>query len=87
MSRWIFPCLLLLAPLLRAQEADVPVAPADILDQVVVYGREEDLVGSASSPSEGDIGSAELAAQPFFFGSGGRGHLAGQTAPSLLFRA
>ncbi len=65
MSRWIFPCLLLLAPLLRAQEADAPVAPADILDQVVVYGREEDLVGSASSPSEGDIGSAELDARPF----------------------
>jgi hypothetical protein len=36
-----------------------------VLDEVVVYGREGDLAGEAESPSEGEVGSAEIDARPF----------------------
>jgi hypothetical protein len=41
--------------------ADVPTS----LDEMVVYGRENNLGGEADSPSQGEVGSAEIDARPF----------------------
>ena len=35
------------------------------LDELVTYGRENDLIGVADSPAQGVVGSAELASRPF----------------------
>jgi hypothetical protein len=48
----------------RAQAVPDNVSPT-VLDEVVVYGREESLVGEADSPAEGQVGEAELDARPF----------------------
>ncbi len=43
----------------------IPAAPPIRLDDVVTYGRENDLIGEADSPAQGMVGAAELAARPF----------------------
>jgi len=51
-----------------AAPANVPNkldAPGTTLDEVVVTGRAEDLIGMASSSSQGEIGAGELAQRPF----------------------
>ena len=48
----------------RAQTI-APVPSATQLDQLVVYGRENDLIGEADSPAQGLVGAGELAARPF----------------------
>ncbi len=58
------PLLILFALSLPAG-AQVPVSNPLQLDEVVVYGRENDLVGEADSPSEGEVGAAELDSRPF----------------------
>ncbi|WP_414662787.1 TonB-dependent receptor [Horticoccus sp. 23ND18S-11] len=60
-------CFLLLAPgftVLRAQTA-VPAPPPTQLDPFLVPGRATDLVGTATSASQGIVGAAELDARPF----------------------
>jgi hypothetical protein len=47
-----------------AQGAPDPATPV-ILNEVVVYGSEESLVGQADSPAQGQVGMAELDARPF----------------------
>jgi TonB-dependent Receptor Plug Domain len=54
--------LLALSPPAGAQ---VPYSSPTQLDAMVVYGRENNLIGDADSPSEGEVGSAELDARPF----------------------
>ena len=39
--------------------------PPSLLSEVVVYGREDNLIGEADSPAEGQVGAAELDARPF----------------------
>lgn len=38
---------------------------ATAMTEVVVYGRENNLIGEADSPAQGQVGAAELAARPF----------------------
>lgn len=56
------------APCLFAQDAvsrpAVPTPTPAATEQIVVVGRAEDLLGSASTSSEGTIGAAELAERP-----------------------
>lgn len=50
----------------RAEAQSVPDAAAPVLlNEVVVYGGEESLIGEAASPAEGQVGMAELDARPF----------------------
>jgi hypothetical protein len=51
-------------PALFAQMAPDAASPI-VLDEVLVYGREGDLAGGADSPSEGEVGSAEIDTRPF----------------------
>jgi len=48
----------------RAWAQYVDPAPTQ-LDAMVVYGRENNLIGEADSPSEGEVGAAELDSRPF----------------------
>ncbi len=48
---------------LPALAADEP-ADSDELEEVVVYGREERLIGIVSAASEGTVGGADLAVRP-----------------------
>jgi hypothetical protein len=58
--------VVLLAAASRARAQAVPDADnPTVLGQVVVYGREDSLIGEADSPSQGQVGEAELAARPF----------------------
>jgi hypothetical protein len=47
-----------------AQTVVDPGTPTN-MDEVVVYGRENNLIGEADSPAQGQVGAAELAARPF----------------------
>jgi hypothetical protein len=57
--------LLILCLLGPAAQAQVVASDPTQLDAMVIYGRENDLVGQADSSSEGEVGSAELDARPF----------------------
>jgi hypothetical protein len=54
---------------LASLRAGAQVVPAEgvptVLGEVVVYGSEEDLIGEADSPAQGQVGAAELDARPF----------------------
>jgi hypothetical protein len=56
--------LCLASPAMLAQTAPAS-GNLTLLDEMVVYGREGDLVGEADSPSQGEVGSAEIDARPF----------------------
>src|ERR1019366_3712083 len=71
-SRSDSPSALLLLALLLAPS--VTLVPAQVvpeleiptlLNEVVVYGREDSLIGEADSPAEGQFGAAELDTRPF----------------------
>ena len=46
-------------------DSTAPTSTVTNLDPVVVYGRSDDLLGEATSASQGQVGAAELAARPF----------------------
>lgn len=54
---------------LTSLHAGAQVVPAEgvptVLGEVVVYGSEENLIGAADSPAQGQVGTAELDARPF----------------------
>jgi outer membrane receptor protein involved in Fe transport len=58
--------LLMLSPLQDLRAAAAPATPAgvDELQEVVVFGRGEHLIGIASAASEGTVGGADLAVRP-----------------------
>jgi hypothetical protein len=64
---WAARLLLLIAlSAARLPGQAMPYAYSPILlDEVLVYGREGDLASEADSPSEGQVGSAEIDARPF----------------------
>ena len=65
-SRAAAALLALGASVASARAQIIPAtAPAVSLDTLVVYGREQNLIGEAASPSQGQVGAAELAARPF----------------------
>jgi hypothetical protein len=58
--------LLLALSGIRAEAQDVPDSGVPVvLNQVVVYGSEESLIGEAQSAAEGQVGMAELDQRPF----------------------
>lgn len=68
--RLVFLLLAVYVPSVAAQQAPAPVTPArdtgraHALDTMKVSGRIDDLIGTATSASEGRVGAAELRARP-----------------------
>jgi hypothetical protein len=60
----VLASLALALPPGSAQTVVDPGSPTN-MNEVVVYGRENNLIGEADSPAQGQVGSAELAARPF----------------------
>jgi outer membrane cobalamin receptor len=48
----------------QAQQADAAAAAADELEEIIVFGRSLELVGSAEAASEGTVGGADLLVRP-----------------------
>ena len=62
-----FPFLPLAAAIAAASASAQPAAPADeSIDEVVVFGRNTNLMGTAATASEGSIGGADLLIRPMF---------------------
>lgn len=60
----IYSALVSIIPFAVAQVVPVADSPMS-LDEMVVYGRENNLGDEADSPSQGEVGSAEIDARPF----------------------
>ena len=56
--------LLGMTAVVAAQEAEPPARPQDQLEEIVVFGRNLELLGTADAASEGTVGGADLLVRP-----------------------